>query len=124
MKTRLQTLLTLAALLGALSALSQPASSGDPRTNWVVRRFREVDTLLANPGQGWMSQSRSPRASSRFPYSVVYIRFNWADVEPEQGKYNWRVIDDVLAAWKPRGATVAFRVMTCNAHSVSERVVL
>ncbi len=117
LKTRLQTLLTLAALLGGFSALSQPASSGDPATNWVVRRFREVDTLLANPGQGWMSQSRNPRASSRFPYSVVYIRFNWADVEPERGKYNWRVIDDVIAAWKPRGATVAFRVMTCNAHS-------
>jgi hypothetical protein len=22
-------------------------------------RFREVDTLLANPGQGWMSQQRN-----------------------------------------------------------------
>jgi len=79
--------------------------------------FREVDTLFANPGQGWMSQARAPKADPRFPCSVVYIRFNWADIEPEQGKYNWHVIDDVIAAWKPRGATVAFRVMTCNAHS-------
>ena len=64
-----------------------------------------------------MGQSRSPGATPRFPYSVIYIRFNWADVEPERGNYNWRVIDDVIAAWKPHGATVAFRVMTCNAHS-------
>jgi hypothetical protein len=64
-----------------------------------------------------MSQQRWPKPEPRFPCSVVYIRFDWADVEPEQGKYNWQVIDDVIAAWKPRGATVAFRVMTCNAHS-------
>ena len=27
--------------------------------------FREVDTLFANPGQGWMSQQRSPRGEPR-----------------------------------------------------------
>ncbi len=86
-------------------------------TNWVRSELRETDTLLANPGQGWMTQSRAPRRELRFPYSVVYIRFNWADAEPERGKYNWKIIDDVIAAWKERGATVSFRVMTCNAHS-------
>lgn len=64
-----------------------------------------------------MSQQRSPRGEPRFPCSVVYVRFNWADAEPEEGRYNWRLIDDVIAAWKSRGAAVAMRVMTCNAHS-------
>ena len=79
--------------------------------------FREVDTLFANPGEGWMSQKRSPKGEPRFPCSVVYIRFAWADVEPAEGAYNWKLIDDVIAAWKPRGAAVAMRVMTCSAHS-------
>jgi hypothetical protein len=83
----------------------------------VRRQFREVDTLLANPGQGWMSQARWPTGEPRFPCSVVYVRFNWADAEPEEGRFNWRLIDEVIEAWKPRGATVALRVMTCNAHS-------
>ena len=87
--------------------------------NWQRVQFREVDTLFANPGQGWMSQQRRPRTDSRFPCSVVYIRFNWADAEPVEGQYDWKVIDDVLDAWKPRDAAVAFRVMTCNAHSRS-----
>ena len=64
-----------------------------------------------------MSQQRSPRGSPRFPCSVVYIRFNWADAEPVEGQFNWKLIDGVIAAWKPRGAAVAMRVMTCNAHS-------
>ena len=69
-------------------------------------RFREVDTLFANPGQGWMSQQRSPNGATRFPCSVVYIRFDWVDVEPQEGQYNWKFIDDVISAWKPRGAAV------------------
>ena len=76
-----------------------------------------MDTLVANPGQGWMSQQRSPKPEPRFPCSVAYIRFNWADMEPEPGQFNWSLIDDVIAAWKPHGAAVAMRVMTCNAHS-------
>ena len=80
-------------------------------------RFREVDTLFANPGQGWMSQQRSPTRVTRFPCSIAYIRFDWADVEPQEGQYNWKFIDDVISAWKPRGAAVAMRVMTANAHS-------
>jgi hypothetical protein len=84
---------------------------------WTRTRFREVDMLFTNPGQGWMSQQRSPRGEPRLPCSVVYVRFNWADAEPEPGQYNWKVIDDAIAAWKPRHAAVAFRVMTCNAHS-------
>lgn len=85
--------------------------------NWQHVKFREVDTLFANPGQGWMSQQRSPKSEPRFPCSVVYVRFNWAEAEPEEGHYNWKLIDDVIEAWKPHGATVAMRVMTCNAHS-------
>jgi hypothetical protein len=80
-------------------------------------RFREVDTLFANPGQGWMSQQRNPNGGTRFPCSVVYIRFDWVDVEPQEGQYNWKFIDDAISAWKPRGAAVAMRVMTANAHS-------
>jgi hypothetical protein len=82
----------------------------------VEVRFREVDTLLDNPGQGWMSQQRHPDPEPRFPCSVVYIRFNWADAEPEEGRYHWSLIDDVIGAWQRRGAAVALRVMTCNAH--------
>ena len=103
---------------GPAGTSAQKADFGGAGESNVTRvQFREVDTLFANPGQGWMSQQRSPRAEPRFPCSVVYIRFNWADAEPEEGTFNWKLIDDVIAAWKPRDATVAMRVMTCNAHS-------
>jgi hypothetical protein len=92
----------LVALLGFAALVSAAAES-----KLVRVQFREVDTLFANPGQGWMSQQRSPRGEARFPCSVVYLRFNWADAEPEEGKFDWKLIDDVIAAWKPRGAAVS-----------------
>lgn len=113
MKPFLATHLTV--MLAALVASAPLGVAGE--SNLVRVPFREVDTLFANPGQGWMSQQRAPRGEPRFPCSVVYIRFNWADAEPEEGSFNWKLIDDVIAAWKPRGAAVAMRVMTCNAHS-------
>lgn len=90
----------------------------DDHTTTVVR-YKEIDSLFANPGQGWMTMRRTPEPGMRFPYSVVYRSFNWADAEPEQGKINWSIIDSVIQAWKPEGATVAFRVMTANPHSRS-----
>lgn len=102
-------------VLALLTLLLAPDAAAAPDP--VRVQFREVDTLFANPGQGWMSQQRSPRGEPRFPCSVVYIRFNWADAEPEEGRFNWKSIDDAIAAWKPRGAAVSMRVMTCNAHS-------
>ncbi len=99
----------------AAPVIAPPASAAD--ANMQRATFREVDTLFANPGAGWMSQNRSGKGEPRFPCSVVYIRFGWADVEPKEGEYNWKLIDDVIAAWKSRGAAVSMRVMTCSAHS-------
>lgn len=106
-----------ACALGVLLCMPIPTPTRAADENLQRVTPREVDTLFANPGQGWMSQRRSPRGEPRFPCSVVYVRFDWAAVEPEEGRYDWSHIDDVIAAWKPRGATVAMRVMTANAHS-------
>lgn len=106
-----------APVLFAAVLVFAPVAGHAAEADLVRVQFRELETMFANPGQGWMSQQRSPRGEPRFPCSVVYVRFNWADAEPERGQFNWRLIDDVIAAWKPHGAAVALRVMTCNAHS-------
>ncbi len=78
-------------------------------------RFQETPDLFPNPGQGWLcGPGNQP---TRFPCSVVYFRFDWVDVEPEEGHFNWNFIDSRIAAAKAKGQTVAFRVMTANAHS-------
>jgi hypothetical protein len=99
-----------------LAACTPPAVVPDPGP--VAVTFHETDALFRNPGQGWMVHRRLPPAGEpRFPCSVAYFRLDWADLEPEEGKPDWRLLDEAIAAWKARGARVAFRVMTANAHS-------
>jgi len=81
----------------------------------VSVRFNETQTVFQNPGQGWMCGPGS--RTTRFPCSVVYIRFQWMEAEPEEGHFNWDVLDKPIAAARARGASIAFRVMTTSAHS-------
>ena len=80
-------------------------------------QFNEISALFTNPGQGWMSPKSPLPNAPEVPSSVTYIRFDWADVEPQEGVYDWSIIDRALADVKRRGATVSIRVMTANAHS-------
>jgi len=81
------------------------------------KTFAEVDTLFRNPGQGWMAFARMPGNEPRLPCSVAYFRLNWEEAEPEEGKFNWKPIDEAGDAWQKRGARIAFRIMTTNPHS-------
>jgi hypothetical protein len=85
------------------------AGSRSKNDNLVSVQFKDTDSIFANPGQGWMS--------SRFPSSIKYVRLNWADVEPEKGKYDWSPFEKAINAGKQRGIKISIRIMTCNAHS-------
>ena len=82
--------------------------------HWSETRFKESDSLFSNPGQGWMAFGNT---APRFPCSVAYLRFSWEDLEPSEGHYQWKRIDDAIASRKARNIAVALRVMTANAHS-------
>ena len=103
------------ALLAAISSVTWSWANATAAD--VVTKFQETEETFANPGQGWMTMRRLPDGPGRFPYSVAYFRLNWEEIEPAEGQYNWRLIDEALAAWAKREARIAFRIMTTNAHS-------
>lgn len=72
-------------------------------------QFHDNDSVIANPGQGWMS--------SRFPSTIKYVRLGWNEFEPERGKYDWTKIDNAISEAKQRGGKIAIRIMTCSPHS-------
>jgi hypothetical protein len=105
MPSRLPILCLLAALLPS------PLRAQTP-TRTVT--FTETVTLFANPGIGWMPD---PYRTPRFPASIVYLRLDWYALEPADGQFNWKPIDDVIARAQRTHATIAMRIMTANAHS-------
>ena len=70
--------------------------------------------IFPNPGQGWM---RTNDKQGPFPSTVHYARFNWADLEPVQGKYNWDLIDSYVQQAKADKSCFSLRVITCSSHS-------
>ena len=94
---------------------------------WTVT---PVDTgaALQNPGMGWVCHfyDNSPRSYGArlepsdslawFPgCSVVYLRIQWATLEPEEGVFNWALLDTPAQRWIARGGKVAFRI-SCSEH--------
>ena len=46
-----------------------------------------------------------------FPnFNHVYLRLAWSYLEPEEGKYNWDIVDDVIKRWWANDRRAAFRI--------------
>ena len=40
----------------------------------------------------------------------LYLRLAWSYLEPEEGKYDWHLIDDIVTKYVPLGYKIAFRI--------------
>ena len=104
---------------------------GDARPAEARVQVRPKDTgeAPANPGMGWVFHYYDNSLSQYggrldpsdtledFPgLSVIYLRLAWAYVEPEEGRFNWAVVDSPAQRWVARGKQVAFR-FTCSESS-------
>lgn len=79
--------------------------------------------VLINPGKGWVAYGKTPPASPDLLRlaGAGYARFNWSDIEPEEGKFHWAPIDDAIAAWTKTGRQFAFGVMCASTHSAKDK---
>lgn len=102
----------------------------------LIRVFpKEIVDILNNPGIGFTTfqrfngdeQSRIRWApgytfnyeafngkltNKNYPQSTIaYLREYWIFWEPEEGKYNWEMLDNALRMAAERGQTVMFRIM-------------
>jgi hypothetical protein len=101
----------------------------------VTVRPKEIDEVLVNPGIGFMTFQRFngdelnegltwtegyPIVYQPFrgalenkdhpPTSIAYFRVYWKFVEPEQGRYDWPMLDKALATARERGQTLMLRI--------------
>ena len=85
---------------------------------------------LINPGMGWVhhyyDNTLSHYGNREEPHdtlqdfpglSVIYLRLAWGYIEPEQGKFNWSIVDGPAQRFIDRGFQVAFRFTCYEGHS-------
>lgn len=78
------------------------------------------DVIIGNPGKGYERYGDASVSTSDkvLEYaSIGYWRFPWFMLEPKEGEYNWKPIDDFLEKWDERGGRCAFGVMAVASSS-------
>lgn len=97
-------------------------------------KFHENVQPLVNPGKGWLiygadvssySQEEWLKLCRTNPFvditdevwnigTLGYVRYHWSDIEPEEGRFNWDIIDNAIRICREKKKQFAFGVMTCN----------
>lgn len=70
------------------------------------------EPIIENPGKGWVRyRSDYAETDDVLEYvSVGYNRFNWNQIEPVEGKYDWTVIEEFIDKWDKLGKKAAFGI--------------
>ncbi len=95
-------------------------------SDWETVHLSDNGATLNNPGVGWVlhfydnvpenygSKLEPSDTVDEFPsLSVVYLRIAWSFLEPEEGKYNWSILDTPAQRWIGKGKQIALRI-TCS----------
>ncbi|WP_460165826.1 DUF4832 domain-containing protein [Thermostilla marina] len=89
-----------------------------------LRPLWDASLPLANPHKGWYHHFYDNHVNKYlverdeelldFPgMDHIYLRLAWAYLEPEEGRYNWRILDEQIDKWTAHGLGVALRI-TCK----------
>jgi hypothetical protein len=78
--------------------------------------FPDPAELLREEGVGWGRRSQSV-VDGYLPSTVAYCRWFWERVEPQEGAYDFSVVEGALATAQGRGQTLAVRLMAFGSLS-------
>ncbi len=79
----------------------------NPHKGWCIHYY---DNGITNYGNRMAPNDSLPD----FPcLNDIYLRLAWSYLEPEEGVYNWQLIDSIINRWIAWGHTVSFRI-TCK----------
>ena len=78
--------------------------------------LEEDKGFLQIPGVGWQTFNRmadldNTLSTLRFKSVCAYYRWYWVSLEPQEGQYNFAMIDDLLKTCRENNQALAFRVM-------------
>ena len=102
--------IAVSSLIAAFILLPVPA-------NEIQKNYTEDTSVFRNPGQGWSTmggESSLRQLEKIVNIGSIYMRLPWSALEPQEGVYNWKPLDDLLACGEKHGLPVSFRIMCVN----------
>jgi hypothetical protein len=69
--------------------------------------------MLLNPGKGWVQYYGTDKYTKDY-ISVGYTRWAWSVLEPKEGQFNWKAVDDFAKGFTRYDKKIAFGVMSVS----------
>ena len=75
----------------------------------TVKEYKESQAVFGNPLMGYARNAWYDKVSEDI--SLLYMDITWAELEPEEGVYDWEAIEkkNQLARWKSEGKHLVLR---------------
>ena len=109
-----------------------------PCENYInLEPWQDDKTVLKNPHKGWYwhfidngfgrgayRQNIAPGDYMEdFPgLNHLYLRFDWGDIEKEEGVYDWSYIDQIMEEWGAKGYRFSMRICTYEGDREPESI--
>ncbi|WP_214072360.1 DUF4832 domain-containing protein [Mucilaginibacter sp. dw_454] len=106
---------TLGSTIQTITSIIAPADTIGSQTVYPA----ESTELITNPGKGFV-QYWGYDATYADNVNTGYIRYDWADIEPGNGVFNWKLIDDQIQQYKAAGKKFSFGIMCANTSRSSD----
>jgi len=118
-ETNSKIITTLLFLLFTGISGSGAEKNGTPSNKMVVVKPAISTHAITNPGKGWVAYGKAETQPKEVLalVSLGYSRFQWGEIEPEEGVYHWEIIDNAIKSWSDAGKQFAFGVMCASSHS-------
>jgi hypothetical protein len=111
-------------LVAALAAANPGVAAAPPATPLVTHDLtarHDATRVLVNPHKGWYHHFPDNNPNKyviardadllEFPgMDHLYIRLAWSYLEPQEGKFDWAVIDRLIEKWTAHGLGISFRI--------------
>lgn len=74
-----------------------------------VKEYERTEEVFGNPLMGYAPCAWNTTVSD--DVSLLYMDITWAELEPEEGQYNWESIDkeNQLSRWRKEGKHIVLR---------------
>jgi hypothetical protein len=112
-----------------IAMLLAVAAVASAQQKTITVRPADHGRALVNPGMGWQVQhydndirrytldlDPSDRLDDFPGIGSAYIRLAWSYIEPEEGRFNWPIVDTAVQRWTSQGKQVAFRFTCAESH--------
>ncbi len=86
-----------------------------------LRPYWDEKAVLINPHKGFYHHYLDNRLTHYLPQSDseieqipgmdhIYLRLAWSYLEPQEGQFNWKLIDDLIDKWVKKGYGISLRI--------------